>query len=67
VTFVRDALDVAVRCLFFATAPFLLVLDFESHRDRPPIWIAIDELGAIVADETQLPRNAFKAMRRSAR
>jgi hypothetical protein len=45
----------------------ILVLYFESHRGRAPIWIAIDELGAIVEDETQLPHNAFKAMRRAAR
>ena len=45
----------------------ILVLYFESHRGRAPIWIAIDELGAIVEDEKQLPRNAFRAMRRAAR
>jgi hypothetical protein len=44
-----------------------LVLYFESHRGRAPIWIAIDELGAIVSDENQLPKNAFKAMSRAAR
>jgi hypothetical protein len=45
----------------------VLVLYFESHRGRAPIWIAIDELGAIVADEKLLPKNAFQAMRRAAR
>ena len=45
----------------------VLVLYFESHRGRPPIWIAIDELGAILADDEQLPPNAFSAMRRAAR
>jgi hypothetical protein len=45
----------------------VLVLYFESHRGRPPIWIAIDELGEILASEKQLPPNAFKAMRKAAR
>lgn len=45
----------------------VLVLYFESHRGRAPIWIAIDELGAILSDEKQLPPNAFKAMRKAAR
>ncbi|HET6338175.1 MAG TPA: hypothetical protein VFG30_33360 [Polyangiales bacterium] len=45
----------------------ILVLYFESHRGRAPIWIAIDELGSVISDEKQLPVNAFKAMRRAAR
>jgi hypothetical protein len=44
----------------------ILVLYFESHRGRAPIWIAIDELGSVISDEKQLPVNAFNAMRRAA-
>jgi hypothetical protein len=43
----------------------ILVLYFESHRGRAPIWIAIDELGSVIYDEKQLPPNAFTAMRRA--
>lgn len=45
----------------------ILVLYFESYRGRAPVWIAIDELGAIVEDEKDLPPNAFRAMRQAAR
>jgi hypothetical protein len=45
----------------------ILVLYFESHRGRAPIWLAIDPSGSTTSDEKRLPANAFRAMRRAAR
>jgi hypothetical protein len=43
------------------------VLYFESHRGHPPIWLALDRAGQLVQQESTLPANAFRAMRRAAR
>jgi hypothetical protein len=44
----------------------LLVLYFEAHRGRAPIWLALDQTGTLVADAKRLPAGAFKAMRHAA-
>jgi hypothetical protein len=45
----------------------ILVLYFEAHRGHEPIWLALDQTGAISADSKRLPPGAFKAMRHAAR
>jgi hypothetical protein len=45
----------------------LLVLYFEAHRGRPPIWQALDRTGAPISDAKRLPIGAFQAMRHAAR
>jgi hypothetical protein len=44
-----------------------LVLYFEAHRGREPIWLALDQTGATTTDPKRLPAGAFKAMRHAAR
>jgi hypothetical protein len=44
----------------------LLVLYFEAHRGRPPLWQALDQTGAPITDPSKLPRGAFRAMRLAA-
>lgn len=45
--------------------PKVLVLYFEARRGRPASWVAIRRDGEEVRDESQLPKNAFRAMRRA--
>jgi hypothetical protein len=43
----------------------LLVVYFEARRSRAPIWLAMNQSGAIVNDARQLPPGAFNAMWRA--
>jgi len=44
----------------------ILVVYFESRDGRGPVWLAIDEKGAAIADSKRLPRGAFVAMKHAA-
>jgi hypothetical protein len=43
----------------------ILVLYFEAHRGKPPIWLAMDAAHATTHDASKLPKGAFKAMERA--
>ena len=43
----------------------ILVLYFEAHRGKPPIWLAMDAGHATTHDAAKLPKGAFAAMDRA--
>lgn len=44
----------------------VLVVYFEARGSHAPVWLAMDESGAVIADAKKLPRGAFVAMRHAA-
>jgi hypothetical protein len=44
----------------------VLVVYFEARGQHGPIWLAMDESGAVISDAKKLPRGAFVAMKHAA-
>jgi hypothetical protein len=43
----------------------VMVVYFEARQKNAPIWMAMDQSGALIHDQTKLPRGAFNAMWRA--